>query len=109
MITRSVREVEHGNTVDVYGLCIGGGVYKLSITQLKEGQLNMLFTAQNDAVFAIQFRNDGMSFTRDVVRPNHDHDDTETLVENKTGKVGWGSWNSGALFCVEFGPVAVDY
>jgi|APFre7841882654_1041346.scaffolds.fasta_scaffold79962_2 hypothetical protein len=61
--------------------------------------------------FEINVCNGVIRFNRAVIRPNHDHDDNETLVQNrKTKEIKFGKVDeSWGVLEIKFGPITVSY
>jgi hypothetical protein len=61
--------------------------------------------------FEIFIDEDGLSFKRTVLRPNHDHDDQQELrLFKKEITPRWtADWKNSERFHLKFGPVKVDY
>jgi hypothetical protein len=111
---------DHGETLVLHDVEIAGEKYALKITN-RQGGLYMNF---NDGEFLISIdkQKEGdpvITFHRHVSRPNHDHDNTQSLLvkvnpEGKTGVPVWGE--SGhyfskevRLFEIVFGGIKVNY
>lgn len=120
---RTVEEtVELPEGLNLEGVDINGEVYNLSIENSRDGVLALKFSKGNHVEYTIQIGEEGITFNRHVYRPNHDHDDTESLQRfigrdndlQEEGKISWmarfPSPREGYdFFRVPFGPTKVDY
>lgn len=80
---RLIKEViEHGDSVTIKGLTVAGRDYDLHISNDPgQGRLSLRFSKPNldTNEFAIRVHEGKLSFSRTLWRPDHDHDDNETL------------------------------
>jgi hypothetical protein len=112
-IEEKVDEVLHVKDVE-----INGKTYSLDIRN-KDGRLTLDF---NGGDYEVTIDDGGIKFYRNVFRPNHDHDDKESLQKvvnskNAFAKRGEMSWRSRFpyrgegydFFSVPFGSIRVNY
>lgn len=101
------------------GIKIGDEEYNLCISQLYTTLELNFCNKEGDFKYKIRINGRDITFERYVTRPNHDHDDIETLAiktdDNPGPEKGTIRWleNPHSLgwepYCVEFGAVRVDY
>jgi hypothetical protein len=104
--------------LNLENLSIAGKDYSLAIAN-KNGRLSLDF---NEGEYQIIIDKQGITFRRTEFRPNHDHNDQESLQVGvndaipgvKKGEIKWLSrfpypGEGRDFFRVEFGPRTVDY
>lgn len=102
------------------GIKIGEKTYSLQAVQCGSNgkQLQLTFSdAKTDGAYIIFIDERGLSLRREILRPQHDHSNFDTLKEFGTHDP-WFSWiddertrsdENGSVAFLEFGPRSVDW
>ncbi len=101
-------------------LKIGDRKYKLEVRQsgCDGDHLDLVFIdAKSEGHYTVHIDERGLRLHREVMRPNHDHNDYQDMRITPTGRdaIGVPSFDPGyfkgdrALAWFEFGPTKVDY
>lgn len=113
---QDIREL--GNQVVIRELQIGDKLYDLIISSMIAGRVTLEFSDATGARFGIRIsEHDKLSFSRDCLRPSHDHDDNEYLIDttlpNGERKTYWSNrfpHSPGQQFHeVDFGPITSPF
>ena len=107
---RTVERVDLGNEVILEGVEIEGVKYSLKISNFN-GRLSLDF---NDGDYKIVVGEKGVGFSRCCYRPNHDHNDLESLQITDEEKLIWMdrfpyNGERRSYFNIPFGPVRSEF
>lgn len=110
-------DIPLNNQCQIQGVKIGEKEYEVTLSQVEFRPGQYCFTLTfGDEEFHIQISSENkIRLSRQVHRPNHDHDDMEYLQvkEGDQDKVFWGSWpyagRGSELLDIDFGPETVGY
>ena len=120
---KTIEEIIEGKELNFDGIKIDKEEYAMRIKSETDRLVISFCKGErfNEVGFEMYIDKKGIRFERDVSRPNHDHDDTETLQTvvgdltcRKKGELEWRSrWpyqgEGYDLFYIPFGSVKVDY